>query len=124
MKEILAENKLDFELFMGSDGLDIIKYALNHEKKYGLIKCIVTDENMEYFNGSEAISFIRKFEKKKNLIQTKVITMTCHEDYKIYDSIKNSGVDFVLTKPVNKSTFFFSLKKIGIINNPQIYKKH
>ena len=42
---------------------------------------------MDYFNGSEAIKFIRKFENLKSHKNTKIISLTCHEDLKIIDFI-------------------------------------
>ncbi len=64
------------------------------------IKLIISDENMDYLNGSDAIRFIRKLEKVKNLTKTKIVSLSCHEDNKIKEYIFNEGADYILTKPL------------------------
>ncbi len=103
-------------IYLGSDGLDIIKTVLNHDKNYNsIIKCIFTDENMEYFSGSEAIKFIRNLERIKNYQKAKIVSITCHEDSKIADYIIKAGADFVISKPLTKNILTNILKKIELI---------
>lgn len=120
---IINEYNLDYDILLGADGLDMIKIALNLDKRYELIKCIFTDENMDYFNGSEAISFIRKYEKMRNFEKTKIITLTCHEDVKIQETILNAGSDLILTKPVTKNNFLFGLASVGLLVPMKVFKK-
>ena len=70
--------------------------------KYDLIKCIITDENMEYFNGSDAIKFIRKLEKVKKFKATQILSLTCHEEKDIVNFIFGSGANMVISKPLSK----------------------
>ncbi len=108
-------------ILLGSDGLDIIKTVLNNDKNYNsIIKCIFTDENMDYFNGTEAIRFVRKFEQVKNHKKTNIISITCHEDNKITDHIIKAGADLVISKPLTKSILLNTLKKIGFLNEERI----
>lgn len=93
------------------DGLDIIKYVLNNLNYYEKIKLILTDESMDYMNGSEAISFIRNLERRKNIKSIKIVSLTCYENVLTTRNILNAGADEVLCKPINKS------KLIDIINN-------
>jgi DNA-binding NarL/FixJ family response regulator len=65
---------------------------------------------MDYMNGSDAISFIRRLEKGKNLKPIKIVSLTCHENLSTTNNILNAGADMVLCKPVSKS------KLIDIIN--------
>jgi len=103
-------------IYLGSDGLDIIKTVLNHDKNYNsIIKCIFTDENMEYFMGSEAIKFVRRFEEVKHYQKTKIISMTCHEDNKITDHIIKAGADLVISKPLTKNILLNIFKKFGLL---------
>ncbi len=103
---------------MGSDGLDIIKTALKYDKNYNaMIKGIFTDENMDFLNGTEGIEFIRKFEKIKNYQETKIVSMTCHEDTKITDYILKKGANCVVSKPLTKNILLNTFKKIGLINS-------
>ena len=64
---ILTEKKLFniFELIEGYDGVDILYQIILDRSQNNLIKCVITDENMEYFNGSEAVKLIRQLGKKK-----------------------------------------------------------
>ena len=111
LSEFLKENNLIYELIMGNDGLDIIKLVLKYENKYNLIKFIITDENMDYYQGTEAIAFIRKFEKIKKLINTKIISLTCHEDVNIINNIIKIGANSVLSKPLTKNMLRLCLLK-------------
>ncbi len=82
-----------------------------------MLKGIFTDENMDYFNGTQAIEFIRKLEKIKNYRKTQIVSMTCHENTKITDYIVEKGADYVLLKPLTKNMVLNIFKKIGFINN-------
>ena len=116
ISQILIEFKLDYDIILGNDGLDIIKLILNYENKYNLIKCIFTDENMDFFNGSEAINFARKYENLKHFKRTKIISMTCHEGNVFQGLILKSGADFVVTKPISKSSFINTLQNVGFFD--------
>lgn len=113
--EILSENRLDYDIIIGNDGYDIVKMAMLYEKKYHLIKCIFTDENMDYMPGSEAIAFLRKFEKIKKLKNTKVILCSCHEDRTILNNTIKAGADDVLSLPISKNVLKLIFSKFGII---------
>lgn len=98
-----------------NDGLDIIRFFLNYEKK-NLIKLIITDENMDYFNGSEAIKFIRKIEKLKNLPRINIISLSCHEDNLMTGMIIDSGADLILSKPLSRELLKSFMQKIKILS--------
>jgi len=67
IKKVLKEAECEMEIISGSDGYDIIHHVIQDQSKGNEIKCIFTDENMEYINGSEAIKILRNLEKKKKL---------------------------------------------------------
>jgi len=115
---LIKDLQLNYNVVLGSDGLDIIKIALRHEKNYNqIVKAIFTDENMDYFNGSDAIRFIRNLEKTKNYQKTKIVSMTCHEDNKIIENIIKIGADCVMSKPLTKNMLLNTFKKIGLVGN-------
>jgi DNA-binding NarL/FixJ family response regulator len=62
---------------------------------------IITDENMEFLNGSEAIKVIRSIENRKKCEKKLIISLTCHEDFAIIDSINKAGADYILSKPLS-----------------------
>lgn len=110
-EKIICELKLDFEIEIVSDGLDIIKLCLDNEKNYNhKIKAIFTDENMDYYSGSDAIKFIRNFEKIKNKTPVNIVSITCNVDNKTNKEILKAGADYVLEKPLSKSSVFNILK--------------
>lgn len=108
---------LNYNVVLASDGLDIIKLALQYDKNYNsIIKGIFTDENMDYFSGSEAIQFIRKLEKVKNYQKTKIVSMTCYDDMKTTEHIIKIGADCIVSKPLTRNILLNTFKKIGLIN--------
>ncbi len=44
-----------YEVVEGIDGVDILYSIINDQTYENLIKCVITDENIEYINGSESI---------------------------------------------------------------------
>ena len=120
MKKILSiflkENNLEMEILTGYDGMDIIKYVLNEENNLHNLKCIITDENMDFLNGSEAIKLIRNLERRNRIKHVNIISITCHEDTDIINYILDSGADGVLSKPLTKNSLNEAFRNINIIN--------
>lgn len=103
LQKVLQENNLDYNIVQASDGLDIIKIIMAYESSYHLIKGLITDENMEYFNGSDAIKFIRKFEKINKKEHINIISLTSQEDIKLVNHLLKDGADKVISKPITIS---------------------
>lgn len=78
---IMKNNKKDFEIVEGNDGVDIIEKLVKDQQRNSLIRCIVTDENMEYLNGSEAIKLLRDLERNNKFKNTPIISLTAFEDH-------------------------------------------
>ena len=90
------------DIVMCNDGSDILKYIFN-ESYINRIKYIITDENMELLNGSDAIKIVRFLESRKVFNRATIITLSCHEDFNIMKSFLTAGADYVLVKPLVKS---------------------
>jgi len=109
--EILNDLQIyDIEVICVNDGIDVVKLYLNYENT-DIIKFILTDENMDYMNGSEAVKIIRKIESMKNLKRVNIISLSCHEDVNMRNLIIGAGVDYILTKPLSKQILKSLLKK-------------
>ena len=109
---IMSElNLFKYEVIKVSDGLDVIKIFLNNEVK-DKIKLIITDENMDYFNGSEMIKFLRKVERLMKLNPIKIASVSSEDDIRHKDYLINCGADFVFSKPLSKSNV-----KAALLNN-------
>jgi len=70
--QVCKEKELDYEIICCSDGMDILINIMD-EKTYGQVCLIITDENMEILNGSEAIKIIRTIEERKNISRKFII---------------------------------------------------
>ena len=100
----------NYEILKLNDGYDIIKFFLNDEDKR--IKLIITDENMDFFNGSEAIKFIRNFEKLKILDPLLLASLSSNEDSQMKDYLVKCGANYCFNKPFTKSYCKELMKKI------------
>jgi len=103
MDELLTSfQKHDIDTLCVNDGIDIVKIFLNNEENNS-IKLLITDENMNYLNGSEAIKIIRKIEKLKNLKRLNIISVSCNDEKNISNLIIEAG-DFILPNPLSKQS--------------------
>lgn len=115
-KVLKQKNILDFENLEGSDGADIIYHLVNDQSNNNKIKCLITDENMEYINGSFAIQIIRKLEKERKIRKVTIASITAFEDESSKDLILKAGADTILPKPCNDKLILSFLEENGIIN--------
>ena len=106
---------MDYEVICGSDGIDLLQLIRDDQNNGNLIKCVITDENMEYLNGSEAIKIIREFEKNGKTKPVNIISSTCHEDDLTTKHILESGSQSKLTKPLNKFDLVKIFKELRIL---------
>ena len=111
-KEININN---IDIISLTDGLDILKLYFLRENSNNPIICIITDEEMEYLNGTEATKIIRNYELKNNKIKTMIFGLSCYEDIDFKNKILNSGADAVLPKPLNKNNLKSIFGKFKIL---------
>lgn len=111
---IMQETKKEYEIIEASDGIDILKHVSEDQNNNNIIKCIITDENMEYLNGSECIQIIRRLEDSNRIKKVVCICATSLEDNKSKDRLIRSGMDFVISKPISKGELLGVLTKIGV----------
>jgi CheY-like chemotaxis protein len=114
LDKVLKENSKECEFIQVTDGIEMIKCIVDDQSNGNLIRCIFTDENMEYINGSEAIRILRNLEKKNKIKQIKIISVSCQEDDYSIKTMFESGADLVLGKPISKNLIFNSLKDLKI----------
>ena len=110
IKKVLSELKInDFEIVELTDGIDLL-YAIMMDKT-SKIKCVFSDECMEYLNGSEAVRLIRKMEKNYRIPYYYLVAITVlHEDRRLLDS----GFNYIIPHPNSYSEFFYILNKVLI----------
>ena len=111
ISDILQENeRSDFDILCVNDGIDILKLFFNNEETER-IKLIITDENMDYLNGSEAIKVIRNIEKLKNKKKINIVSLSCNEEKSTGEIILKAGADYILIKPLSKQSIKSLLDK-------------
>ena len=93
----------------------MIKCIIDDQVNGNMIKCVFTDENMEYISGSEAIKILRNLEIKNKIKQVKILSISCQEDISSVKIMLDSGADLVLGKPFSKALISNSLKDLKIL---------
>lgn len=93
--------KSNFEFIECSDGCDILSKVIEDQIKGGRIKIIITDENMEFLNGSQAIEILRNLEFQNKITSIFVTSLTAFVDEESKKNIIEKGANIVLNKPLN-----------------------
>jgi len=121
IQKIITKLNMDdlFKVEEANDGSDIINNIVLDQQKNNRIKCIITDENMEYINGSQAIKIIRDLEKDNRIKPVTIVSNSSIEENTFKKLIHEDGVDYFLPKPCNENqlTKFFESNKIFEIEN-------
>ncbi len=115
LEEIFKKKGIYYRILEGSDGIDILKKVIDDQKFQNSIKCILSDEKMEYFDGSRAISILRELERLNKIKNVNFVSVTSYDDNINKNYIKNSGADFVIQKPCSKSSLMNILENFGLI---------
>jgi signal transduction histidine kinase len=102
----------DYSILEGTDGIDLLHILRNYGD--GKIKCIFTDENMEYLNGSEAVKIIRKLEQNSKINSQFIVSITAFDDVGTRSNITDSGVNTILSKPCTKTKVTEILRNIFV----------
>ena len=64
VKNCLKKIGIKATIVEGQDGIDILKYIKEDQEKGNQVKLVFSDENMNYLNGSEAVSQLKKLESQ------------------------------------------------------------
>ena len=116
LENILVKfNTNDFEIVEYSDGIDFVNKIIKDQGKNNLIKCVLTDENMEYINGSDAIEIVRKLEKNRKIKNIPIASITAFENGHMKDFILKKGANCVLSKPCCEKDLIKLLKEFNIL---------
>lgn len=100
------------------DGIDILKISIDFSNKGYDISLILTDENMEYMNGSESINILNNLSKKGKIKKTLICSVTAFEDSDTKSKIYSKGISKIFSKPLSKEELEQYLKQEGFkINN-------
>jgi len=78
--DLIMKRNENIEIIKGDDGLDILSNVIEDQFNGNLIKCIITDENMEFINGTEAIGFLDRLQRRNKIRSLSVIMLSSYED--------------------------------------------
>ena len=115
LQEIFKANGKSFRILEGSDGVDTLKMVIDDQKLKNSIKCIFSDEKMEYFDGSKSISIIRELENLNKIKRVNFVSITSYDDNMNKNIIKNCGADYVVQKPCSRSSLINILENFNLI---------
>lgn len=106
LKNIIKAKNLKFDVIFEDDGLGTINQVFQDRSKgLNLIKLIISDETMNYINGSQSFCTLSILESKGAVNKVKKALLTAIEDEGTLRYLKNiSNADSVFKKPITKST--------------------
>jgi len=113
---ILKKKNLKWDILEGGDGLDLLNYIIEDNKYNNTVKLIITDENMEFINGTKAIELIRHLENENRILKNNkiIISTSAEQNDDLFNFYTMIGADHVLKKPCNEQSLFEILEKLNI----------
>lgn len=100
-KRYFNENNLNWGILVGKDGIDCLKHVIDDNDNDRKIKLIITDENMNYMQGSSATSILRKLEQIQKIKPLFIVSLTAFMDKENHDYILSNGANIVCVKPLS-----------------------
>jgi hypothetical protein len=76
---------------------------------------------MDFLNGSEAIKFLRNYERLKDSKKIQLISLSGNEDLRMKDYLIKCGADYVLNKPLSKNNVRQIFQEINKKNKNKNY---
>lgn len=100
-------DKSKFQIIEGSDGADIVHHFISDQAKGEcLVKLVLSDESMEYINGSDAFSIIKNLAREGKIQyfeSLKLVSVTGYDQEEERNQILKKGATNVISKPVKIS---------------------
>lgn len=111
VKRVLNKNFWKFDILEGKDGLDTLKYIMDDYE--GLIRIVMTDEDMEFMNGSESAKLVSRYVRDKKIKNDiKFVSITCFTDETTSMNIQSAGIKYIIHKPSNESIITDIMNKL------------
>ena len=113
LKNLNQKLNLNCDIIEGFDGIDTLKYIIDDQKSNSrLIKCVFTDECMEYINGSKSLKMLKELESSNKLRPVAKVSITSFDDEHSQNFLLDIGADYVLNKPCSSSSLELILREI------------
>lgn len=97
------------------DGIDLVSRVINDQLKENRIKIVISDENMEFLNGSDAVIMLRVLESQGKISKGIYFSTTAFSNEEIHRKIESAGFDDVLMKPITRDMLEELFRKHKII---------
>ena len=111
IEDVTKTLNINVEIELGEDGVDLLYKIIKSQSDGNLYNLVFIDENMNYMNGSNAISIIRSLESDHKIKKVNIISVTAFEDEDTKNKIMKAGSDQILSKPCKKSDIMREIKK-------------
>lgn len=97
-----SDSRFDnFEILPASDGTELVYLVTQDQYNGNRIKLVLSDEEMNFLNGSDAIKILKNMESNYRIKPIKYISLTSHESSQ-YERLYQIGFDKIITKPLRK----------------------
>lgn len=98
-----------------SDGLDTLNLIVLDQMKHNQIRLVISDENMNYCNGSDSFSLLTKMFLTEKLRKIPLWILTAlEEDNDLRVLMQKSGCELIMKKPVSKSSLEEHLRALFV----------
>jgi len=104
-----------YNILLGVDGIDTLKFVMDDQFEGNQIKLIITDENMQFMNGSESLRILKNLEFSGKIKGTKIVVSTTLIDSSMNDYFIKLGVFKVIDKAFEKSKMKQLLQELNLL---------
>lgn len=113
---LFEKNQAEYEIISASDGLDILRYIIEDQFKGNLIKCVITDENMKFIKGSEAVKILSKLWKQKKIKHISFLLLLKYENDYRFSQYSDELTCEYLSKPFTINLLEMKMREIEIFD--------
>jgi len=104
-----------YNILLGVDGIDTLKFVMDDQFEGSQIKLIISDENMQFMNGSESLRILKNLELSGKIKGTKIVVSTTLIDSSMNDYFNKLGVFKVIDKAFEKSKMKQLLQDLNLL---------
>ena len=115
LKSIIEKSGIKYNIIVSDDGIDTLMLVKQDQKENHKIKCIITDEFMDFMDGSTSIKIIKELESNNKIKKINIVTISSSDDDISRLKYIRSGADSVITKPCSHQNLYNTLKGFNLI---------
>jgi CheY-like chemotaxis protein len=101
-----------------ADGVETLNFLYVHyfKENHSNISCIITDEFMNFMNGTDSVKVIKKWFMDKKIGEIPIIFTTAFLDHSNISYIEAQKPNKIINKPVEKTKLLDALKEVKVFN--------